>query len=354
MAASEVPEFIGNLVASYSPVATEANVVYFGTNADSLDKARAGKSLGIINAGDDLLDRYISQENYTYTSLAFSRTTGKVGAFLQTQYDSTELGVVPVGPGLFVGKDRHIAADRSFGEILTPALQGQFEKTMRLAIEEATDKQLVEFILQSDPLKMFVPTGDASTQEEIVYLPKSMNPCVFGTEYSFHPTRSFVEPIYRLNQFQSGRFIGDAHVHFELTEKIASRNPGFYQRIIREFGGSVEASNMLSLPDINRFRTIRTTAQALGLPTLNYAFREIYVVDAKARVVAHSVFNFSEFAADSIGFKNFMALSKATADSSDPELRMEFQRVVKNHTKSLPVDQPISVDDYYPSDPVAE
>ena len=71
-------------------------------------------------------------------------------------------------------------------------------------------------------------------------------------------------------------------------------------------------------------------------------------MDAKGQLVAHSVLNFSDFAADQEAFQKFLNQSRIAAQSSDPDLRLELHKEIKKRTTDLPVNQPISEDDYYP------
>lgn len=358
----DVPRIMAKLASSFLPLQTEHLIIYYGTGFDSLDRARVGKTIGIVRTIPDLLDDFIKQECFTSTALAINSRSGRIGIYLETHKQAYEGdSILHLSPGLFIAKE-HILTERPLPLMLTPVLQELVSKRLEMPLAAVTDEHLREALFSTNIVKFGtreIHTNDSGDKETVYFIPSSIDANNFVTEGSCHPTRSFVEPIYQMNQFQDGRFIGDVHLHRVLTPDRIAQNPAWYSMLMREFGDEVQVQNMLSLPDIVRFRTIGLTADALGLLKLRnirefgYAFREIYVADAKGRLVAHSVVNFSDFSEDQKSFQDFLNLSRVAAQSSDPDIRLELHRQVKKRTRTLRVDQPLSEDDYYPREPAS-
>ena len=306
--------------------------------------------LGVAHDKRGYLNRLINVIDHTSTGLALHVNSGHIGVQINTHSQERDDGIFFKPSSMFASDTTHLVRDRPLAAYLAQNYQRELVDTFDVPIEEITDDELRDFLC-GHQRKIWADhsIGTPENQNQVLYLPNSMLVDAFGTEGAYHPTRAYVEPLYKINVFEGGCFKANGHVHRALDAKRIELEPKqkeWYKKLVGIYG-EVGAANMLTLVDVESAVKLGSIGPQLGLPRSQYAFREIFVVDSDRNIVGHSVLDFIKLYKNKTALRDFVnAYNAAYASPSNEALRLEFHKTVKAATRELDVDQPITEDDY--------
>lgn len=351
-----VPNLVDRLVKSFrdrngAPATVEMCWLYTGTTTHQLDVAWFPQTIGVLNAPTMMLDRLLDETNYIYPALGFQPESGELGVQFTVVPPSAPTDGITVGaPGLFVSYQKRLICDRHLTQYLKPFVRSQLSTKYGLSSGEATDTQLIQFILSHEQrCEASYPRDEPHRFDKVIYIPNSMSISSIATEISNHPTRAFVEPAMRANRYQEdgNPLFADGHIHRALTERHINGDP-WLTAFARRYGPQASAG-MLSLFDADVILRMEHLGANYGLPAFTHAARELYVVDDNAELVGHSVLNVSALWSDEQRIGKFFNLTwDALKAPKDPDRRFAYHDMMMEYTKQKGIAEALSPRDYRP------
>jgi len=329
----------------------ENHWIYTGSgNGNVLDQARFGTTIGAKLLHHDALDRRVSATDRSHTSLAFVERTRDIGIYLTTfPTRDSESGVMDA-KSTFISNSGHLILDRPLAAYLKTAFRGQLAAAFSEDIARLSNDQLITF-LSTHPDKMGVIHVNANGPEKLVYLPDSLDVSIFATENSYHPTRSFYEQLNE-NSYEDGELMVDGHTHRALTpQRIGS--DALLNALSQRFG-AINGAAVLSLSDAQTITELKRASTAYGFKkpdgsqrTVDYAARELYVIDDSGNVVAHSVFNIMAMWDDQSRVQKFEnAVRAALHAPTELAHRLAYHDVMHELTTTKGINEPLAPRDY--------
>jgi hypothetical protein len=365
----EVPALVSALAKSFRNDRGErANIElgwwYTGTNDTHLDQARFARTIGFYSAERDKLDAVVSSSAHTTASLAVDRDSRDVGLLLISVFPRLSESGFMDQRCTFISKRGHLILDRPIAATLTADLRDQLFRRTEKKIDQITDHDIADFIIHHPDRDEFryrtydaLAGLDRARTTVVVTIPHSLRSIgAIGTQHAHYPLRNFVEEI-RENRYAKGEMIADGHIHEALTPRRI-QGDSWLQQLADRYG-AVGAASTLTLFDVEQLLQCEKNIQVFGVPWVQYAAREIYVIDDNGEVRGHSVLNMNRIMHDQAKLDRFLTVANAALDNqpdegaSDAEFdryerdyRLPFHEMIQEFTTRKGISEPLAPTDY--------
>ena len=348
---NQVPKTVTALAKSFrndkgERVNIENYWLFTGSGKDTLDQARFVRTIGFHISRRIELARIIDSTARTFPAIAINPKTKDIGIRLVSLPNESETGFM-IEMSMFISRG-HLSFDRPLAANLNPDLQRQLVQATGKTIEKVSDEDLFSFVLnhqQREEVRYSNGNGTSSGSEKLVTIPSSMTEIkLIGTQYSYHPLRSFMEQM-KENKYASGELIADGHIHEALSPKRIGGDP-WLQQLAQRYG-PVRASATLSLFDVDQLLQMENHGVYYGVPWVQYAAREIFVINDEGEVKAHSVLNMAGIMNDEQRLNRFVNVSKTSLSAPvNADYRLKFHDMILDFTTQKNVDEPLTPKDY--------
>lgn len=348
---ADVPKTVAALAKSFfdndgNRTNIELHWLYTGTTDKVLDEAWFPRTLGFQHAARDILDGIIDPTAVTLPEIAVLEQSRLAGIRLHSFPPNAAEVEFSSERSTFISK-RHLILDRPLSAHLNPDLQEQLMRNTGKSLQEVSESELIDFVLRH-PLRKVVDRSLDSvvgSAGALTTLPGSMS-CIgsIGTRHANYPLRSTFEKM-QCNRYAGSERIVDGHIHEALTRRRIGGDP-WLQKLADRYG-PVKAAATLSLFDVDSLMQMENLGPHFGVSWVQYAAREIFVIDDDGTVKAHSVLNVDAMSDEQ--FSKFIQVSKTSLSApSNAECRLEFHDMIQEFTVQRGVDRPMVFADYAP------
>ena len=349
---NQVPKTVTALAKSFrndkgERVNIENYWLYTGSGKDALDQARFGRTIGFHSSRRDKLDKFIDPTARTFPAIAVNSKTKEIGIRLVTLPMEAETGFMDER-STFISNKGHLIFDRPIAANLNPEFQEELVQKTGKKIEKILEEDLFNFVLnhpQKEEVNFSNGNGNSQGHEKIITIPRSMtNINAIGTQHSHYPLRGLMEQM-KENRYANGESIADGHIHEALSPKRIGGDP-WLQQLAQRYG-PVRASATLSLFDVDQLLQMENTGKQFGVPWVQYAAREIFVINDEGEVKAHSVLNMAGIMNDEQRLNRFVNVSKTSLSAPvNADYRLKFHDMILDFTTQKNVDEPLTPKDY--------
>ena len=304
-----------------------------------LNRAVFPRIVGVQSTRREALDNVVKPLARTFPAIAAFIHSREIGLRLVSlpQAEDEETGFQQEDSTIISSKG-HLILDRPFAANLNSEYQKQLVQVTGKKIEDVSDEDLFKFI-DGHGNKIQIPSSNRDGKT-IITIPGSMaNISLLSTPYSYHPLRPFMEQI-NGNQFRNGEVLVDLHSHLVLEPT----NPWF--QTLHDRFGSVKGSATLSFTDLNKLIDIENWCKNFGKEFVQYGARELYVMNLKGDVVAHSVFPMSKIMRDEQVLRKFLRVFRTAFVVPSVENRIAVHDLMQELTIQKGVNEPLTPKDY--------